>query len=85
MADPFGQAGTSSQTAATPPKKGRGPNKAKAEAPPTDDGIPPFLQRNPPAAVAPAPNPTQFGMQANPAAPDAGVQAALDAAFRLPT
>jgi hypothetical protein len=99
-ASPFGQPSTSSPTDVTPPKRTRGPNKNKAqEAPPfgpaastmmtspSDDGIPPFLRRDgqnqPP--VAPAPNPTQFGMQAAPAAPDAGVQAALDAAFRLPT
>jgi hypothetical protein len=86
--DPFGgQPSTSSPTDATPPaKKGRGPNKPKAEpAPAADDGIPPFLQRNPAPAAASAPNPTQFGMRQTPAAPDAGVQAALDAAFRLPT
>jgi hypothetical protein len=50
-----------------------------------DDGIPPFLRRDPPQPVAPPVNPTQFGMQQNPPAPDAGIQAALDAAFRLPT
>lgn len=87
--DPFssGQAGTSSQTEPTPAKRTRGPNKPKVEAArAADDGIPPFLRREQPApVVAPAPNPTQFGMQAAPAAPDAGVQAALDAAFRLPT
>lgn len=84
-ASPFGQPSTSSPTDATPPKRGRGPNKPKAEAAPAEDGIPPFLQRNPPVVAALAPNPTQFGMQAAPPAPDAGVQAALDAAFRLPT
>lgn len=84
--DPFGQAGTSSQTEPTPAKRTRGPNKVKADPPATtDDGIPPFLRRDPPQPVAPVANPTQFGMQAAPAAPDAGVQAALDAAFRLPT
>ena len=88
----FGQTPQNPNTAApfaapqaeAPAKRTRGPNKPK-EAPPADDGIPPFLQRNPPPAAAPAPNPTQFGMQAAPAAPDAGIQAALDAAFRLPT
>lgn len=85
--DPFGQAGTSSQTEPTPAKRTRGPNKPKGDAAPApaDDGIPPFLRRDPPQPVAPPVNPTQFGMQQNPAAPDAGVQAALDAAFRLPT
>jgi hypothetical protein len=83
--DPFAQPSTSSPTDVTPPKRGRGPNKPKAESAPAEDGIPPFLQRNPPAAAAPAPNPTQFGMQQNPPAPDAGITAALDAAFRLPT
>jgi hypothetical protein len=81
---PFAQPSTSSPTDVTPPKRTRGPNKAKAE-PTADDGIPPFLRRDPPAPVEHAPNPTQFGMQQNPAAPDAGVQAALEAAFRLPT
>lgn len=89
------------QSAAQPnaPKRGRGPNKPKTqEAPPfgqqatttmtspSGDGIPPFLQRNPaPAAAQPAPPANNFGMQPNPPAPDAGIQAALDAAFRLPT
>jgi hypothetical protein len=90
--------GTSSQTEQTPPRRTRGPNKPKADPPspsgfgatspaaPVDDGIPPFLRRDPPQPVAPPPvNPTQFGMQANPPAPDAGVKAALDAAFRLTT
>lgn len=82
-----GQAGTSSPTDATPPKRTRGPNKPKDPqgAPVADDGIPPFLRREQPATQAPIPNPTQFGMQAAPAAPDAGIQAALDAAFRLST
>ena len=73
-----------------PARKPRGPNKPK-ETPQADDGgLPPFLQRNAPLAAAaapnpnPNPNPTQFGMQPNAPAPDAGVQAALDAAFRLP-
>lgn len=84
-AAPFGNA-SPAPSAEAPAKRTRGPNKPKAEAAPADDGgIPPFLQRNPPAAVAPAPDVTQFGMQAAPAAPDAGIQAALDAAFRLPT
>lgn len=96
---PFAQPGTSSPTDATQsPKRTRGPNKPKPqEAPPfgqsgtstttspSEDGIPPFLQRNPaPAAPPPAPPQNNFGMQPNPPAPDAGVQAALDAAFRLP-
>ena len=83
----FGQPSTSSPTDAIP-KRTRGPNKPKAStdpAVPQDDGIPPFLRRDTPPPAPPAPNPTQFGMQAAPAAPDAGVQAALDAAFRLPT
>jgi hypothetical protein len=58
-----------------------------------EDGIPPFLRREANQAMVdagklnPVPNvnPTQFGMQAAPAAPDAGIAAALDAAFRLPT
>jgi hypothetical protein len=74
---------TSSPMDATPPKRTRGPNKSKAA--PAEDGIPPFLQRNPAPPEAPSAPPTQFGMQSAPAAPDAGVQAALDAAFRLPT
>jgi hypothetical protein len=83
--DPFGQPSTSSQTDVTPPKRTRGPNKPKEQPASAEDGIPPFLRANAPAAAPAAPNPTQFGMQAAPAAPDAGVQAALDAAFRLPT
>jgi hypothetical protein len=83
---PFGQPSISSPTDATPPaRKPRGPNKPKTVEATAEDGIPPFLQRNPAPVAAPAPNPTQFGMQATPSAPDAGVQAALDAAFRLPT
>jgi hypothetical protein len=84
---PFGQGqpSTSSQTDVTPPKKGRGPNKPKPVEAAAEDGIPPFLRRDQPAPAVHAPNPTQFGMQAAPAAPDAGIQAALDAAFRLPT
>ena len=91
---PFAPPSLGSQTDATPKeRKPRGPNKPKADAQTVAamntgaaaDGIPPFLQRNPEPAPAPAPNPTQFGMQAAPAAPDAGIQAALDAAFRLPT
>lgn len=93
---PFAQAGTSSPTGATPPKRGRGPNKPKAEATPAsppstpspdglDQGIPPFLRRNPEPVAPPAPNPTQFGMQAAPPAPDDAVKRALDDAFRLPT
>jgi hypothetical protein len=68
------------------PSKARKPRAPKA-APAADDGIPPFLQRNadnqPPAPAAPPPN--TFGMEPSPAAPDAGIAAALDAAFRLPT
>ena len=90
VADPFGQstaAGAPSNAFAgpttEPPKRGRGPAKPKAETP-ISDGIPPFLQR---AGTPPAPNTDTpaFGMDPNPQAPDAGVQAALDAAFRLPT
>lgn len=93
MAGPFAQPAASAPPgpfagpAATqePVKRTRAPNKKKEE-PTADDGIPPFLRREQPAAApALAPNPTQFGMQSAPAAPDAGVQAALDAAFRLPT
>lgn len=83
--NPFGQPSTSSPTDATPPRRTRAPNKKKEETLPADEGIPPFLRRDQPAPATPAPNPTQFGMQSNPPAPDAGVQAALDAAFRLPT
>lgn len=97
--DPFGgQPGTSSSPM-TPPKRTRGPNKPKEQPvqidgrgdqgggfpSSQDDGIPPFLRRTegaPAQPVAPV-NPTQFGMQQNPPAPDAGVQAALDAAFRV--
>lgn len=84
---PFsGQPGTSSPTAAIPEPKTRKPRTPKAEpAAAQDDGIPPFLRRDAPPPAAPAPNPTQFGMQANPPAPDAGMEAALEAAFRLPT
>ena len=80
------QFGAQPQEQAAPTRKPRGPNKPKAE-PPVDDGIPPFLRRTaePAPPVEHAPNPTQFGMQAAPPAPDAGIQAALDAAFRLPT
>lgn len=84
--DPFAQPSTSSPTAATPAKRGRGPNKPKEAPPaPADDGIPPFLRREQVALEPAAPNPTQFGMQQNPPAPDAGIKEALDAAFRLPT
>lgn len=86
-ADPFGQAGTFSPPAATqpPPPKPRKPRAAAAAAEPAQDtGIPPFLQRG--AAPAPAAPPANaFGMNAAPPAPDAGIQAALDAAFNLPT
>jgi hypothetical protein len=97
---PFAQPGTSSPTGATS-KRTRGPNKPKGDAAPAPagpspqpfsggtaaepDGIPPFLQRNAVPPVPPAPPANNFGMQPNPPAPDAGVQAALDAAFRLPT
>lgn len=78
--NPFGSEETPQPT---PVKKTRG-----RKAPEASEGIPPFLQRDP-APQAPASFPeianTQFGMQATPQAPDAGVQAALDAAFRLPT
>lgn len=84
--DPFAQPGTSSPTDA-PPKRGRGPNKPKPDAAPapTEEGIPPFLQRNAQPSVPPAPPANTFGMNPNPPAPDAGVTAALVAAFRLPT
>lgn len=84
---PFGQGqpSTSSQTDATPPKT-RKPRAKADPTPPIDDGLPPFLRRDPSQAPsAQLPNPTQFGMTPNAPAPDAGVQAALDAAFRLPT
>lgn len=78
-ADPF--TGVAETTKA--PRKPRTP---KAPAPAEAPGIPPFLQRNPePAAPAPAAPQSTFGMEPSPAAPDAGIQAALDAAFRLPT
>lgn len=92
--NPFGQGGTSSPMAATqqppPPKprqrKAAAAPAAQAPAPSLDTGIPPFLQRNQaptqPAPAAPGP---AFGMYPTPPAPDAGVQAALDAAFNLPT
>lgn len=88
LSAPFGA--TSSPTpgpAAEPPKqrKPRAP-KAPAAVAPQDDGIPPFLQRNAepaPATVEPPAN--QFGMVQNAPAPDVGMAAALDAAFRLPT
>lgn len=83
-AAPFGQPSTSSPMDVTPPKRGRGPNKPKVEAP-ADSGIPPFLQRNAEPVAPPPPPANTFGMNPNPPAPDAGVQAALDAAFRLPT
>lgn len=72
----------------TSPSKQRKPRAPKAAPEPVaDDGIPPFLQRTadnaPPEPAAPPQN--TFGMNPNPPAPDAGVQAALDAAFRLPT
>jgi hypothetical protein len=67
------------------PSKARKPRAPKA-APVADDGIPPFLQRNADNQPAPtAPPPNTFGMDPSPAAPDAGIAAALDAAFRLPT
>ena len=54
-------------------------------APQTDGGIPPFLQGQQEVAQQPAPAQQNFGMNPEPPAPDAGMQAALDAAFRLPT
>lgn len=81
---PFG--GTPDATSATSPSKPRKPRAPKAE-PVADDGIPRFLQRGadnqPPAPATPQPN--TFGMNPAPPAPDAGIAAALDAAFRLPT
>jgi hypothetical protein len=91
---PFGgmSGGASPAATAAPmetPSKPRKPRAPKAEAaPPADDGIPPFLQRgadNAPPAMPQAPPPNTFGMEPSPAAPDAGIAAALDAAFRLPT
>src|SRR6266566_3602701 len=80
---PFGQPSTSSPQDVTPPKRTRGPNKAKAAAEPAaDDGIPPFLRRAEPEPTPEQPNGPAFGMDPNPPAPDAGVQAALGAAFR---
>ena len=49
---------------------------------PEEPAIPSFLQRNP--TPAPAPQPQGFGL-AQGSAPDAGLAAALDAAFKLPT
>lgn len=86
--DPFGtSAATTSETPAPAQRRTRGPNKSKTDAAPApaDDGIPPFLRRTAEPVAPVAPNPTQFGMQQNPPAPDAGVQAALEAAFRLQT
>lgn len=54
-------------------------------APQADGGIPPFLQGQQEVAQQPAPAQQNFGMNPEPPAPDAGMQAALDAAFRLPT
>lgn len=60
------------------------PPAAPVQATPSGEmpGIPSFLQRGPAAPPAAAPQ-QGFGMQAA-AAPDAGMQAALDAAFNLP-
>ena len=88
---PFQQAGTTTPfagetTVAAEPTKARKPRAPKAAAAPSaDDGIPPFLQRNAESPAPEAPPQNTFGMNPAPAAPDAGVQAALDAAFRLPT
>jgi hypothetical protein len=53
---------------------------------PNADGldIPSFLRREQPAQQAAQPSPAQFGL-AQPAAPDKSMQAAIDAAFALPT
>ena len=91
-AAPFGQPGTSSPMDVTPPKT-RKPRAPKAEAAPAPTAppfmpapgvpeIPTFLQRNAAPEAPPAPPANNFGMVPNPPAPDAGVQAALDAAFR---
>jgi hypothetical protein len=86
-ASPFTQP-TQQGSVETAPTKPRKPRAPKAEAAPSaDDGIPPFLQRGAPESPEPATAPpvNQFGMNPSPAAPDAGIAAALDAAFRLPT
>lgn len=82
--------GQTAQPIASPsePPKQRKPRapKAPTAAAPQDDGIPPFLQRNAePAPATTEPPANQFGMVQNAPAPDAGMAAALDAAFRLPT
>jgi len=53
---------------------------------PNADGldIPAFLRREQPVQQAAQPSPAQFGL-AQPAAPDKSMQAAIDAAFALPT
>lgn len=69
---------------ATAPPSGPFASPVPTSSGPVDTSIPPFLQRNPAPAAA-SPQPQNFGMQPNAPAPDAGVQAALDAAFNLPT
>lgn len=90
--DPFhsnnGQVAPSAASPSEPPKTRKPRTPKPAAEPVADDGIPPFLQRGAPAQSpepATAPLANQFGMNPSPAAPDAGIAAALDAAFRLPT
>ncbi len=58
---------------------------AATGSPPSDMDIPPFLRAGGEETPPPDAPQNNFGMNPNPPAPDAGVQAALDAAFRLPT
>lgn len=72
----------------SPTGRARKPRAPKAAPAPADDGgIPPFLrnQSNEAGPATASPPPNTFGMAPNPAQPDAGIAAALDAAFRLPT
>jgi hypothetical protein len=77
---------TNSQPAPAPmsPQAQTPPVAGQAAGP--DDGltIPAFLQRNPPAAAPAAPAAQSFGLQ-QPAAADPAMQAAIAAAFNLPT
>jgi hypothetical protein len=83
-------AGFATATAPESPKARKPRSKAAAAVGlpgKDDDGIPPFLrnQSNEAGPAPTAPPPNTFGMDPSPAAPDAGIAAALDAAFRLPT
>lgn len=61
------------------------PPQGQAAVPSDGLDIPAFLKRDPmPAAPAPAVQPAQFGL-AQPAQPSQDLQAAIDAAFALPT